>query len=76
MTSFVNMFVLFATSATIKKAVHMFRANFESAPLAAVGSAETAVQVADINKGTFTYDYQSAMSLLVIDFTFLEWREG
>jgi len=34
------------------------------------------VQSADINKVTYTQDYQSAMSLLVIDFTFLEGRDG
>ena len=34
------------------------------------------MQVADVNKGTYTEGYQSAMSLLVIDFTFLEGRDG
>jgi len=34
------------------------------------------VQEADINKGKFIRDYQSGMSLLVIDFTFLEGRDG
>jgi len=34
------------------------------------------VQSADINKGTYTQDYQSAMSLLVIEFIFLEGRDG
>jgi hypothetical protein len=31
--------------------------------------------MADINKGKLAYNYQSAMSLLVIDFTFLEGRD-
>jgi hypothetical protein len=34
------------------------------------------VQIADINEGKFSHDYQSAMSLVVIDFTFLEGRDG
>ena len=41
-----------------------------------VGAAAAVVQVADINNGTYIHDYQSAMSLLVIDFTFLEGRDG
>jgi len=41
-----------------------------------VGAEAEVVQVTDINKGTYTQDYQSAMSLLVIDFTFLEGRDG
>jgi len=40
-----------------------------------VGAAAV-VEVADINKGKFTHDYQSATSLLVIEFTFLEGRDG
>jgi len=43
--------------------------------LRTVGAAAAVVQIADINKGKFTHDYQSAMSLLVIDFTFLEGRD-
>jgi len=43
--------------------------------LQSVGAAAD-VQSADINKGTYNQDYQSAMSLLVIDFTFLEGRDG
>ena len=34
------------------------------------------MQVADINEGKLSHDYQSAMSLLLIDFTFLEGRDG
>jgi len=34
------------------------------------------VQVADINKGTYIQTYQSTMSLIVIDFTFLEGRDN
>jgi hypothetical protein len=34
------------------------------------------MQVADIHKGKFTHDYQSAMSFLVTDFTFLKGRDG
>jgi hypothetical protein len=40
-----------------------------------VGGGAAVVQVADINKGKFTYNYQSPMSLIVIDFTFLEGRD-
>jgi hypothetical protein len=39
-----------------------------------VGAAAV-VQVADINKGTFTHTCHSAMSLLVIGFTYLEGRD-
>jgi len=39
-----------------------------------VGAAAV-VQSAEINKGTYTQHYQSAMSLLVIEFTFLEGRD-
>jgi len=39
--------------------------------LRSVGAAAV-VQIADINEGKFSHDYQSAMPLLVIDFTFLE----
>jgi len=38
--------------------------------------AATVIQIADINNGKFTYDYKSAISLLVIEFTFLEGRDG
>jgi len=34
------------------------------------------VQVADINKDTYIQTYQSTMSLIVIDFTFLEGRDN
>ena len=34
------------------------------------------MQAADINKGKFTSNYQSAMSFLVINFTSLEGRDG
>ena len=40
-----------------------------------VGAAAV-VQIADINEGKFSLGYQSAMSLLVIDFTLLEGRDG
>jgi len=39
-------------------------------------AAATVVQVAGINKGKFTCHYQSAISLLVIDNTLLDGREG
>ena len=41
-----------------------------------VGSAAAVVQVSDINKSTYTHNYQSTMSLLVIDFTYLEGKVG
>ena len=34
------------------------------------------MQIADINKGTYIQTYQSTMSLIVIDFTFLEGRDN
>jgi len=34
------------------------------------------VQVADINKGTYIQTYQSTMSLIVTDFTYLEGRDN
>ena len=45
-------------------------------PVGAAAAAVAVVRVADINKGKFTHDYQSALSLLVIAFTFLEGRDG
>jgi len=41
-----------------------------------VGGAAAVVQIADINKGTYIQTYQSTMSLVVIDFTFLEGRDN
>ena len=41
-----------------------------------VEAAAAIVQVAGINKVKLTPNYQSGMSLLVIEFTFLEWRDG
>jgi len=34
------------------------------------------VQIADINKGTYIQTYQSTMSLIVNDFTFLKGRDN
>jgi len=34
------------------------------------------MQIADINEGKFSRDNQSAMSFLMIEFTFLEGRDG
>jgi hypothetical protein len=46
------------------------------ARLRPVGAAASAVvHIDDINEGKFSHDYQSAMSLLVIDITFLEGRD-
>ena len=59
------------------KAVRLFGAQFRECPaLRPVGATAEVVQIADINKGKFTHDYQSAISLLVIDFMFLEGRDG
>ena len=41
-----------------------------------LAAAAAVVQFADINEGKFSHDYQSAMSLLLIDFTFLKGRDG
>jgi len=72
MTSFVNLFVMLATPATIKCSAFVPRSVSRLPRLWPVGAAAAVLQVRYINKGKFTHDYQSAMSLLVIDFTFLE----
>jgi len=38
--------------------------------------AAAVLQEADINKVTFTHNYQSTMPLLVIDFTYLDGWDG
>jgi hypothetical protein len=45
-------------------------------PVAAAAAAAALLEVADKNKGTYNHNYQSAMSLLVIDFTCLDGRDG
>jgi hypothetical protein len=40
------------------------------------GGTAAVVQGPDINKGTYTFMNQSTMSLVVIDFTFLEVRDN
>jgi len=73
MTSFVNVFVLVRKPATIKDSAHVPSSVCTVSRLRPVGAAAAAVvQFADINKGKFTHEYKSAMSLLVIDFTFSE----
>ena len=37
---------------------------------------EAVVQVADINKATYIQTYKSTMSIIVIDFTYLEGRDN
>jgi hypothetical protein len=39
-----------------------------------IGAAATVLQGPDINKGTYIQNFQSTMSLIVIDFIFLEGR--
>jgi len=41
-----------------------------------LGAAAAVVQVTDINDGRYSHIYQSAMSLLVIDFTYLEGQDN
>jgi len=41
-----------------------------------VGASAAVVQVSSINKGKYTHNCQSTMSLLVIDFTYLEGKDG
>ena len=66
---------LLATPAMIKGSAHVPRSVWRVSRLQPVGA--TAVeQSADINKVTYTQDYQSAMSPLVIEFTILEGRDG
>src|SRR5215469_16582323 len=76
MTSFVNMFSSGRYTCNDIKAVRMFRAQFGEFRLRSVGRAAAVVQVPGINKGTYTHIYQSIMSLLVIDFTCLDGRDG
>ena len=74
MTSFVNMFIPARYTCNDKKAVRMFRAQFRVCP---TGSRlEEQESCTNINKVCTHFFYQSTMSLLVIDFTFLEGRDG
>jgi hypothetical protein len=41
-----------------------------------VGASAAVVQGSDINKGTYIQIYQSTLSLILIDFTFLEGRDN
>jgi len=41
-----------------------------------LGASTAVVQVSSINKGKYTNYCQSKMSLLVIDFTYLEGKDG
>jgi hypothetical protein len=41
-----------------------------------VGASAAFVQVSSINKGTYTHNCQSTMFLLVIDFSYLEGKNG
>ena len=60
---------LLATPATIKRQCACSALSLETARLWPVGAAAAAiVQIADINKGKYAYNYQFEMSLLVIDF--------
>jgi hypothetical protein len=40
------------------------------------GAAAAVLQIPDINKGMFSHRYQTAMSLLMMDITFLEGQDG
>jgi hypothetical protein len=72
------MFVFARFTCSDKKGSALVPRSVSRVPrLRPVGAAAAAVvQMADINNGKVTRDYQSAMSLLVIDFTFLEGRDG
>ena len=74
MKSFVDMFVPARYSCNDKRSALVPR-SFSKVPcLRPSGAADAVVQVADINNCKFTHDNLSAMSLLVIDITFLEVR--
>jgi hypothetical protein len=71
------MFVLLATPAKKKGSALVPRSVSRVPRLRpVVAAAARVVQVADINKSKFTQGYQSAMPLLVIEFTFLHGRDG
>ena len=70
-----NLFYLVARPTTIKDNEHVPRSVWRFSRLRPFGAAVAVVQVADINKGRFPPDYQSVMSLLLIDYTFLEGRD-
>ena len=55
---------------------HVPRSVWRVFRLQPVGGAAAVVQVTGINKGKFAHIYQSALSLLVIDFTYLDGRDG
>ena len=77
MKSFVDMFVPVRYICNDKSSALAPRSVSRVPRLRPVGAAAvTAVQIADINEGMFFHDYQSTMSLLVIDFIFLEGRHG
>ena len=76
MTSFVNMFVSVCYTCNNKKAVRMFNSQCVVHRLWSVGAAAAVVQFANINKGMFNHDYQSAIYFLLTDFTYLEGRDG
>jgi hypothetical protein len=59
-----------------KGSAHVPRSIWRVPRLRPVGGAAAVVQVSGINKGTYTLIYHSVMSLLVIDFTFLDGRDG
>jgi hypothetical protein len=59
------------------RAERMFLAQFGVPLLQPVAAAAApVVQVSSINKGTYTHNCQSTMSILVIDFTYLERKGG
>ena len=66
---------LLATPDTVKCSAYTPR-SFWKVPLAAGLSRSSSNCSTSGYKGKFTHDYQSAISLLVIDFTFLEGRDG
>jgi len=59
-----------------KKALCMFRSLFRKCPCCRRFVQQQQSWSRRYNKGKLTHYYQSAMSLLVIDFTFLERRDG
>jgi hypothetical protein len=68
---------LLATPATIESCALVPRLFSRASCWRPVGAAAAAVmQIADINEGKFSRDNQSAISFLMIDFTFLEGRDG
>jgi hypothetical protein len=76
MTLFTSMFTPAHYRCNDIRAVRVFRAVWRVPRLQPLGASVAVMQVSSINKGTCTNYRQSKMSILVIDFTYLEGKDG